>query len=92
MAGIASMYDLREVSSACCFLQKVVVSLDARHSLMIVWISRSRAVQNALAQPLSDAPYETYGDELELTMPPWLADGRGVVSSYQCQYSPKASP
>jgi hypothetical protein len=31
VAGIASMYDLRKVSSACCFLQKVdVVSLDAR--------------------------------------------------------------
>jgi hypothetical protein len=60
--------------------------------LRMVWISGYRAAQEALAQSLDDAPYAAYGDELEPTMPPWLADRRGVVFSHQCHYSPKASP
>ncbi len=96
VAGIASLYDLRgmgAVGMLFIFGGNLTWCFWMRDTpLRIVWISGSRAAQEALAQPLDDAPYAAYGDELEPTMPPWLADRRGVVSSHQCQYSPKASP
>ncbi len=86
MAVIVSLYDFRGVGAVGMLFifgrNSTWCSWMRDTPLRIVWISGYRAAQEALAQPLDDAPYAAYGDELEPMMPPWLADRRGVVFSY----------
>ena len=81
VAGIASLYDLRDVGAVgmlFIFGGNSMRRLWMRDTpLRIVWISGYRAAQEALAQPLSDAPYvatalRSSSWSRRCRRPPWL--------------------